>query len=82
MSEHEHDDNFELKYVGYVALAIGLVVFLSGMGGLLLNLAHKPCMSVFYIILGLVTGFLIAVVFPWMLLRTLAKEENASEEEK
>ena len=39
-------------------------------------------MSVFYIILGLVTSFLIAVVFPWMLLRTLAKEENASEEEK
>ena len=39
-------------------------------------------MSVFYIILGLVTGFLIAVVFPWMLLRKLAKEENASEEEK
>ena len=39
MSEHEHDDNFEFKYVGYVALAIGLVVFLSGMGGLLLNLA-------------------------------------------
>ena len=38
-------------------------------------------MSVFYIILGLVTGFLIAVVFPWML-RTLVKEENASEEEK
>ena len=39
-------------------------------------------MSVFYIILGLVTGFLIAAVFPWMLLRTLVKEENASEEEK
>ena len=38
MSEHEHGDSFELKYVGYVALAIGLVVFLSGMGGLLLNL--------------------------------------------
>ncbi len=39
-------------------------------------------MSVFYIILGLVAGFLVAVVFPWMLLRTLAKEEDASKEEK
>ena len=39
-------------------------------------------MSVFYIILGLVVGFLVAVVFPWMLLRTLAKEDDASEEEK
>ncbi len=39
-------------------------------------------MSVFYIILGLVAGFLVAVVFPWMLLRTLAKEDDASEEEK
>lgn len=39
-------------------------------------------MSVFYIILGLVVGFLVAVVFPWALLRTLAKEEDASEEEK
>lgn len=38
MSDQEHDDEFELKYVGYVALAIALVVFLSGMGGLLLNL--------------------------------------------
>jgi hypothetical protein len=38
MSEHEHDE-FEHKYVGYVALAIGTVVFLAGMGGLLLNLA-------------------------------------------
>ena len=39
-------------------------------------------MSVFYIILGLVAGFLVAVVFPWALLRALAKEEDASEEEK
>ncbi len=39
-------------------------------------------MGVFYIILGLVVGFLVAVVFPWVLLRTLAKEEDASEEEK
>ena len=39
-------------------------------------------MSVFYIILGLVAGFLVAVVFPWMLLRKLAKEDDASEEEK
>ncbi len=39
MSDQEHGDDFELKYVGYVALAIALVVFLSGMGGLLLNLA-------------------------------------------
>ena len=38
MSDNEHHDEFELKYVGYVALAIALVVFLSGMGGLLLNL--------------------------------------------
>ncbi len=42
-------------------------------------------MGVFYIILGLVAGFLVAVVFPWVLLRTLAKEEDAKdikEEEK
>lgn len=39
-------------------------------------------MGVFYIILGLVAGFLVAVVFPWALLRTLAKEKDASEEEK
>ena len=39
-------------------------------------------MSVFYIILGLVVGFLVAVVFPWTLLRMLAKEEDASEEKK
>ena len=39
MSDQEHDDDFQLKYVGYVALAIAMVVFLSGMGGLLLNLA-------------------------------------------
>ncbi len=38
MSDNEHHDDFELKYVGYVALAIATVVFLSGMGGLLLNL--------------------------------------------
>ncbi len=39
-------------------------------------------MGVFYIILGLVVGFLIAVVFPWALLRMLAKEDDASEEKK
>ena len=39
-------------------------------------------MGVFYIILGLVAGFLVAVVFPWALLRTLAKEDDASEEKK
>ncbi len=38
MSDHEHDDEFDNKYVGYVALFIATVVFLSGMGGLLLNL--------------------------------------------
>ncbi len=38
MSDHEHDDDFDNKYVGYVALAIATVVFLSGLGGLLLNL--------------------------------------------
>ena len=37
MSDHEND--FELKYVGYVAGIIAVVVLLSGMGGLLLNLA-------------------------------------------
>ncbi len=42
-------------------------------------------MGVFYIILGLVVGFLIAVVFPWALLRHLGREEDANdarEEEK
>ena len=39
MSDNEHhDDEFDNKYVGYVALFIATVVFLSGMGGLLLNL--------------------------------------------
>ncbi len=35
-------------------------------------------MGVFYIILGLVAGFLVAVVFPWALLRTLGREEDAN----
>ena len=39
-------------------------------------------MGVFYIILGLVVGFLIVVVFPWTLLRLLAKEDDAREEKK
>lgn len=38
MSDQEHHDEFEIKYVGYVALFIATIVFLSGMGGLLLNL--------------------------------------------
>lgn len=33
-------------------------------------------MSVFYIILGIIAGFLVIGVFPWMLLRNLDKEED------
>ncbi len=39
-------------------------------------------MGVFYTILGLVAGFLVAVVFPWVLLRNLGREEDAKEEEE
>lgn len=33
-------------------------------------------MSVFYIILGIIAGFFLIGVFPWMLLRNLDKEED------
>jgi|TARA_Y100000294_G_scaffold117830_1_gene109389 hypothetical protein len=39
-------------------------------------------MGVYYTFLGLLAGLLVAVVFPWALLRTLAKEDDASEEKK
>jgi hypothetical protein len=36
-------------------------------------------MGFFYTILGLIAGFLVAVVFPWMLLKNLGREEDAKD---
>ena len=39
-------------------------------------------MSVVYIVLGIVVGVLLTVVFPWMLLRNLDREDEGKEEKK
>jgi hydrogenase-4 membrane subunit HyfE len=39
-------------------------------------------MSVVYIVLGIVVGVLLTVVFPWMLLRNLDREDKGREEKK
>ncbi len=39
-------------------------------------------MSVVYIVLGIVVGVLLTVVFPWMLLRNLDREDEGREEKK
>ena len=38
-------------------------------------------MSVVYIILGLLAGFFLIGVFPWMLLRNLDKEDKGTKED-
>ena len=38
-------------------------------------------MSVVYVILGLLAGFFLIGVFPWMLLRNLDKEEKGTKED-
>ena len=38
-------------------------------------------MSVVYIILGLLAGFFLIGVFPWMLLRSLDKEDKGTKED-
>jgi hydrogenase-4 membrane subunit HyfE len=39
-------------------------------------------MSVVYIVLGILVGVLLTVVFPWMLLRNLDREDEGREEKK
>ena len=39
-------------------------------------------MSVVYIVLGIVVGVLLTLVFPWMLLRNLDREDEGREEKK
>ena len=38
-------------------------------------------MSVVYIVLGILVGVLLTVVFPWVLLRNLDREDEEREEE-
>ena len=38
-------------------------------------------MSAFYVILGIITGFFVIGVFPWMLLRNLDKEDKGPGED-
>ena len=38
-------------------------------------------MSVVYVILGLLVGFFLIGVFPWMLLRNLDKEDKGTKED-